>query len=43
MEYRTKPDGSQEPGFTGRWGRWNSLEKRYFEHHRMKAYMKLNF
>ncbi|MCP4571889.1 MAG: hypothetical protein GY838_06005 [bacterium] len=43
VEYRTKADGSQEAGFTGRWGRWNSLEKKYFEHQRMKAYMKLNF
>nr|MEE4269177.1 hypothetical protein [Candidatus Krumholzibacteria bacterium] len=43
VEYRTKPDGTQQPGFTGRWGRWNSLEKQKFDHRRMKVYMKLNF
>ena len=44
VEYRVKGDGSTlEPGFTGRWGRWNSLEKKKFDHRRMKAWMKLNF
>jgi hypothetical protein len=30
-------------GFTGRFGGWNSLERRYFQEQRMKAYMKVQF
>jgi hypothetical protein len=30
-------------GFTGRFGGWNSLEKREFTQQRLKAYMKVQF
>jgi len=31
------------PGFRGRFGGWNSLAKRDFEQHRLKAFMKVRF
>jgi hypothetical protein len=31
------------PGFTGRFGGWNSLEKRSFDQQRLKAFMKIQF
>ena len=30
-------------GFTGRYGGWNSLEKRDFTHHQLKAFLKVQF
>jgi hypothetical protein len=30
-------------GFAGRFGGWNSLEKREFKHHQLKAFMKVQF
>ena len=30
-------------GFYGRWGGWNSLETREFDHQRIKAFMKVAF
>jgi hypothetical protein len=35
------PVGS--PGFSNRFGGWNSLRERDFEHHRLKAFMKAQF
>ncbi len=31
------------PGFAGRFGGWNSLEERDFEHQRLKAFLKIAF
>jgi hypothetical protein len=47
VQYTTDaPYGTEEdpsPGFTGRYGGWNSLETREFDQKRLKAYMKLMF
>jgi hypothetical protein len=31
------------PGFRGRYGGWNSLDERSFDHQRLKAFLKVAF